>query len=532
IVNMAWKPSFEKAMSAFKTGKYQEALISCTEAIEISAPSQLYFIYDCRSAIYEKLGKLKDALRDAKTTIDVAPTRWQGYLRAARLFLAAHKFEQCLTMADLALARIATDDAKRRVEITSLKTTALQGKRRVTCHVATLPVELMAEIFQYAVAYDAACVVRLSAVCQHWRGVALRTPRLWGTLVLTNRSPKRKAEIWLARSKGRIHDLALRRPLDQRTPLDLTDLKWEHLRKCALEDRDVITRLDEENRRLVIVGIEELEIHDKLFDRNRNLLLTHPYAALRSLVLEGAIVNFHAIPPAPPTLQILSVRSCPAQDVLVLLTYLSQATELTSLTLDIPFGDFQAPATLPEPLRLEKLTTLDIAATPGALHLFSFILIPSLQHFTITRSPRSIDDVLLSCITTTELLSLTIEACVVTCDPVVALIKSSPCLETLALRRLPGGVTSAVLEAINQTEGEAVKCLKSLDVSHCPDVRTSPISRLVKSRIPPEGEMSQLESLTLNGCPLIPGDHLPWFRQRVKHFTCIYLSKSAARYRR
>ncbi|KAF8919016.1 hypothetical protein CPB85DRAFT_1279835 [Mucidula mucida] len=460
---MAWKPSFEKAMSAYKTGKYQDALISCTEAIEISAPSQPYFVYDCRSAIYEKLGRLKDALRDAKTTIDVAPTRCQGYLRAARIFLVACKFEQCLAMAELALARIAADDAKRRVEITSLKTTALHGKRRVTCHVATLPVELMAEIFENAVANDAPFVVRLSAVCKHWRDVALRTPRLWGSLTLTNRAPKRKTEIWLARSQRRIHNLTLRKTLvePQWTPDKIVDLKWEHLRSCTLEDWDIITSLDQENLDHVVAGLEELEIHDRLFNHNRNSLLAYPYAALRSLILEGAIVNLHAIPPAPPTLQTLSVRSCPAQDLLVLLSYLSQAADLTTLTLDIPFGDFQAPAPLPEPLRREKLTTLDIVATPGALHLFSFIVMPSLQHLTITRSPRSIDDVLSSCITTTELRSLTIEACV-----------------TLALRRLPGGVTSAVLEAINRAEGEAVKCLTSLDVSHCPDVRTSSISRL------------------------------------------------------
>lgn len=437
-------------------------------------------------------------------------------------------------MAELALARIAADDAKRRVEITSLKTTALHGKRRVTCHVATLPVELMAEIFEYAVANDAPFVVRLSAVCKHWRDVALRTPRLWGSLTLTNRAPKRKTEVWLARSQRRIHNLTLRKTLvePQWTPDKIVDLKWEHLRSCTLEDWDIITSLDQENLDHVVAGLEELEIHDRLFNHNRNSLLAYPYAALRSLILEGAIVNLHAIPPAPPTLQTLSVRSCPAQDLLVLLSYLSQAADLTTLTLDIPFGDFQAPAPLPEPLRREKLTTLDIVATPGALHLFSFIVMPSLQHLTITRSPRSIDDVLSSCITTTELRSLTTEACVVTSEAVVTLIKSSPHLETLALRRLPGGVTSAVLEAINQAEGEAVKCLTSLDVSHCPDVRTSSISRLVKNRMPPEGEMSQLESLTINGCPLIPGDHLPWFRQRVKNFTCIYLSKSAAKYKR
>ncbi|KAI0719996.1 hypothetical protein C8T65DRAFT_538189, partial [Cerioporus squamosus] len=63
-------------------------------------------ICDARAAVYQKLGKLKEALRDSKTVIDSQPTRWQGYARSARLFLRIKKYDAASRMVELALARI------------------------------------------------------------------------------------------------------------------------------------------------------------------------------------------------------------------------------------------------------------------------------------------------------------------------------------------------------------------------------------------------------------------------------------------
>src|SRR6266446_6165698 len=40
-----------------------------------------YALHDSRAAVYEKQNCFKDALRDAKKTIDIAPTQWHGYFR-------------------------------------------------------------------------------------------------------------------------------------------------------------------------------------------------------------------------------------------------------------------------------------------------------------------------------------------------------------------------------------------------------------------------------------------------------------------
>ena len=34
-------------------------------------------VCDARAAVYQKMGKLKEALRDSKTVIDAQPSRWQ-----------------------------------------------------------------------------------------------------------------------------------------------------------------------------------------------------------------------------------------------------------------------------------------------------------------------------------------------------------------------------------------------------------------------------------------------------------------------
>ena len=43
----------------------------------LDAGGDAFTIYDARAAVYQKMGKLKDALRDSKTTIDIQPHRWQ-----------------------------------------------------------------------------------------------------------------------------------------------------------------------------------------------------------------------------------------------------------------------------------------------------------------------------------------------------------------------------------------------------------------------------------------------------------------------
>ena len=80
-------------------------------------------MHDSRASVYEKQNRLKDALRDAKKTIDLAPTQWHGYFRSARLFPSLNKSSSALRMCSLAFDRLG-DDSKhegRRRELVALR---------------------------------------------------------------------------------------------------------------------------------------------------------------------------------------------------------------------------------------------------------------------------------------------------------------------------------------------------------------------------------------------------------------------------
>lgn len=92
----SWKQLFQKGVAMFRAGQLDDALALFTEVGHhgrliyagaysayqaLSLEANEYTLYDSRAAVNEKLGKTKDALRDCKRVIDLAPQRWQvrGY---------------------------------------------------------------------------------------------------------------------------------------------------------------------------------------------------------------------------------------------------------------------------------------------------------------------------------------------------------------------------------------------------------------------------------------------------------------------
>jgi hypothetical protein len=151
-------------------------------------------VYDSRAGIYERRGKPKNALQDVKNVIQLAPTHSQGYARASRLFLAVRKFDEAATMADMALARLDSNDSLRRRKLEELKVEVLDHRRRQIYHFGKLPVEIITVIFKMVIASNWTRVLTIWAVSRHWHDVALNTPNLWSTLVLTKRHPARHAQ--------------------------------------------------------------------------------------------------------------------------------------------------------------------------------------------------------------------------------------------------------------------------------------------------------------------------------------------------
>ena len=69
--------------------------------------------------------------------------------------------------------------------------------------------------------------------------------------------------------------------------------------------------------------------------------------------------------------------------------------------------------------------------------------------------------------------------------------------------------------------------------------------RLVKLRLPahedgqsqedavsPSCIVQPLLSLTINDCPSIPADVLPWLREKVASVSCVYMTKKQANWKR
>lgn len=94
----SWKQLFQKGVAMFRAGQLDDALALFTEVGHhgrlihagaysanqaLSLEANEYTLYDSRAAVKEKQGKTKDALRDCKRVIDLAPQRWQVRSRSS-----------------------------------------------------------------------------------------------------------------------------------------------------------------------------------------------------------------------------------------------------------------------------------------------------------------------------------------------------------------------------------------------------------------------------------------------------------------
>ncbi|KAF6757415.1 hypothetical protein DFP72DRAFT_233645 [Ephemerocybe angulata] len=246
---MSWKREFSTAVKHFRTGDLELALESFNQAIDNGAKKE-YAVYDSRSAVLEKLGRRKDALKDAKTTIELAPAQWQGYARAAKLFLQMRKFDSATKMIDAALKRLKGDETKRRDELSTLKNDIAVAEedyiRRTTNHWTHLQFELFADIAQMLVDEDIKHLIPLSHVCKDWRRVVEDRPGLWSTLVIGRARPWAKAERWIKHSKGVIHSLTVPYESHERGKWDgdgLSGIRWDQLRAFKAEHWNLCSHL-------------------------------------------------------------------------------------------------------------------------------------------------------------------------------------------------------------------------------------------------------------------------------------------------
>ncbi|KAG2148519.1 hypothetical protein BD769DRAFT_1412694 [Suillus cothurnatus] len=510
----------------------------------ISLGCDSFIVYDSRAAVHEKLGNNRAALLDAKKVVDIAPDRWQGYARSARLFHALNKDEAAIKMIDLALERIKPDDAQRRRELNALKSQATDAsktaderrrahKAKTAYHIGKLPVEIFAEIFGFVVAADHVQVLKLSHVCKHWHGMTIKTPSLWQTLVVSKNRPTRKVRLWMERARTHISDLSFHHNIPEMDwpsiLLELSPLSW-----CGL-------------RSLVASG----SLFSRLYDLLQQLSKTEAISRLEHLDVTGCPGFERFLPDFEDShLDTLTVacftpsmgglwsrvhrlRTMTIEEGWIeILPALTANQSLENLVLSnlvlIPMqsgGDDRAELSNLQCLKLfniasvSVITSVVVAPNLQVLHLFSISHSSDVLEFAHADPLRALRE-------------LRVGSCTTTTSSLKTIITGAPLLETLQISGIHG-VVNDVLDFIcgtrpNDQHQEVCTFLKHVDFSSCGDLLTRNAYSLVKTRL----RTDQAVTVDEDGCPLIEAEMLPWFRGKVKVFSCVYMTKKEGKQRR
>ncbi|KAF8319734.1 hypothetical protein DL93DRAFT_2164414 [Clavulina sp. PMI_390] len=200
--------TFHLSVTEFKKGQFEKSLEHVNQAIALGLTTQT--AYETRAAVLEKLGRVSDALKDARKVIELAPTSPQGYVRSCRLFLQVSRAQSASRMLQMARERTPEDDSKRMERLAVLQTQVddalkkqeLQENRK-RCHVAKLPYDVLSEVMMIAVFSGKSHQSKVSGVCKSWRSAALSTSSLWRVLRIHPKNPLEQMRLWTHRSSSK-----------------------------------------------------------------------------------------------------------------------------------------------------------------------------------------------------------------------------------------------------------------------------------------------------------------------------------------
>ncbi|KAF4617322.1 hypothetical protein D9613_006132 [Agrocybe pediades] len=553
---------FQAGLSCFQAGKYEEALTHLNKATENGTQAH-YLIYDTRAAVYSKLGQTKEAIKDAKKTIEVAPDRWQGYARAARLFLQIKKTDASLTMVSMALERLKEAEAERRASLLTLKEEIEKSqekremlRRRFTDHTVKLPIELFAEIARMLSQEDHTTVIPLSQVSKTWRDVILGLPYLWDVLLLTRRRPRQKTKLWLERSKGKIRELSIREST-LTTPHwsgdGLEILKWEHLRVLKVQKWDVGSFLLSIGKLHSLKNLEHIEINSVpssySFPFGKQSVFHEEHEIqLKNLTMVSTTLTGDNFPRRMTTLTNLTLQYFNTTGALGTLLQANSALGKLSLT-NIMCEDINSDATFDLPC----LTHLELK---GHYPRFIYSLnMPNLITLKIENPPTYLNPTQLMRTLiqngSSQLSELGLRSCHFDATILISLLRKTKALTALEVTNTAGEAL-AILDVLadstildskypdldDPTPYDGVLCphLTHVNLSRCPDVQTGPLVRLIKSRLPPQtdpaqasevvSEPAQILKLVVDECPKIDSTWLPWLREKVPSVSCVFMKRN------
>lgn len=537
-------------------------------------------LYDSRASAYEKQNRLKDALRDAKKTIEIAPKQWHGYYRSARVFAALGQTHTALRMCSLSLERLGNGPKceDRRRELLDLRR---HLEEQTKCPILAMPVELLLMIFRLS-----RNPVIISHVSHRWREVALSQPTLWCSLVLAAPAKKAllKVQEWHRRSHGRIVELTIRQSLaslivpsghhnshpDDRIMYTnlltaLQQLDCTVLKECHLEGVDAESFFYAltggtgfVHRQLETLSMTYQGVYDVILGIGLRRYDQLPWENLRVFRITKVVCSLEQLSASMRHLTSFEYKmENSTADSLDFHLFLQANLSLEKLVIEIPpRHPSLAP---PDSLTLVHLRHLElIGAVPFRVKNGNFSL-PSLQILRMTRLGNAASTLfeLLKDEGTSfaELVELTARDCALGSQLVTSVLLRAPKLEIL---NCTGDTVNDAAESLtakpcvalqrDRAPGDSklvvidlpILCpaLSVLDLSQSANLKTGPVMRIVKERIALEASqdggryqlpgqdgdraVSRIRFLKVDECPHIEAEILPWFRNNVQHFSCRY----------
>ncbi|KAF8518371.1 hypothetical protein BU17DRAFT_48792 [Hysterangium stoloniferum] len=497
-----WEESFRKGVAAFRVSNFEEALQCFDEAIQLDGTR--YKAYDSRAAIYEKLGRPKDALRDSRKVIELAPELQHGYARSARLFFDIGKYSAARDMIHYALERVSEDVPARYRELKVLQHTIasaisqseemkLAKKSPAKFPFFKLPVELVYQVFDHVIPSDKLFPATACLVSSHWRVFTLSRPEYWCYLVLSRRHPVRKMTRWLERSRNKITELRI-------TSIETVGNLSPLISQMALSN-------------------------------------------VSSLIVEYLTVDWKVVAPQLHLLHTLVIKASSLPQPSVLTALLGANTGLEKLVLGTEKSWERLSAAIPisNSILLPKLVHLELLGPIDVAGLMSDLRVPALVHLylygTLSRA-----DYIMEAIhpTPTALTELSIRNCIFTTARIVRILQQLTKLEKVEIT-LHGGDMNLVVDAFSQIryeEGEErLTCplLRCVNFSHSPNLGGGPIVRFVKSRMAdiasnmggghPGYCFAMLEEICIDHCPRVDPSVAEWLRERVERVSCVYMTR-------
>ena len=524
----------------------------------------LYQILDTRAAAYTKLGQYRDALKDAKKTIDTAPERWQGYARAAHVFLQLNKVDSAQTMVTMALERLKVTETERRAsllslqaEIQSLRKFLDMQRKQFMDHISQLPIEVFGEIVRIVVEEDHTALIPLLHVCKRWRTVIENTSRLWAKLVLTSTRPKLKAKLWIEKTNGNVKELVVKSGASWSSNwpgTSLDGLEWDNLLVFHCEGWAFLPYLRSIGKEAAMAKWIGLSVENIPFSPLSRRYGPFPW---HSLTLKDVLVDLNGIQFCE---QVTFLRNCTIIRSSAMTgswwNFLKANPLLERLELHrvYPADTKRSPSRL----ELDHLTTLEaISAVPVEVFTARMPLLRNLKLCIPLYDPdlfiRHLIDTLVEGLTELRLYSCRLNDSA----NLLCLLQLSPNLQVLEVTNLSIGVAS-LLNALSAhhvppsssklpflrdeppSNPSPILCpkLTHVNFSGCPEIQAGLLMRFVKSRLnfdQPEGtqptDIAKIESLVIDLCPNVEREWVKRIEELVPHVSCRYMTKKMARSR-